>query len=398
MPNNENDENIENIENKFLNLDPLVGDALCQTRVPYFIYLLRKLRENKPLLTEEEKKEKEKEDEYIKNCDILTQTRNVSRDNFGLIVDEVTDIQRFPNANKELPSKTKLNKLVIHSKSLVANQTIDFLKRECSGLTRKDEIEREFEKQNLIKRFEDIPILSFYLSTKLMLHYAAREKIPLVINLKRLLREKNREEKEEYSLLGAVSLCYQSCKKKFVLSKLNTLENDLVIAFDMYSCLPEEQAETISSPFGMRNFDTFIRNFKSLEIDEVILMCACIHSQFPKTARVEEEINNLFLHVAHVCDEEETNISSLDIASIKDYQYLKNLAKKFRLPEGDSRYAKLTTEKTKIERTKEFIPFQVDHVYLSTTQACHAKTQQLLKDNEEKRIHIPVTEEFSQEK
>ncbi|HLD74564.1 MAG TPA: hypothetical protein VJB34_06670 [Bdellovibrionota bacterium] len=394
MPNNENDGNIEN---KILSLDPLVGDSLCQTRVPYLIYLLQKLRENKPL-TEEEKKQ---EDKYIENCDILTQTRNVSRDDFGLIVEEVTDTQRIPNIDTKSLSNNSLNKLLAESRGFVASKTIDFLKRECSGLTYedgleneflkqkikcKDGIEREFQKQKIKRYGKDIPILSFYLSTKLMLHYAARKKIPLVINLKRLLRDKN----EDYSLLGAVSLCYQSCEKKFVLSKLNTLKNDLVIAFDIYSCLPEEQAETISSPFDMRNFDTFIRNFKSLEIDEVILMCACIHSQFPKTATIEEDINKLFLHVAHVCDEEETNISSLDIASIKDYQYLKKLAKKFQLPEGDSRYAKPT--ETGIERTKEFIPFQIDHVYLSTAQACHVSTQELLKKNEEKHICAHVKE------
>ncbi len=327
---------------QILQYDPLVSDTACHTRSCYLIYLSRKSKTAVLSKTEET---------YLEACDLLTQTQARKLDSFEIISSEKTDIHKIPLTF--LPasaSNNKKNSFLAQKKMEVAKATLAFLQTACPTLA--------FDEKPEIFTFtiptysQHIPVFPLYVSTKLMLHYAANEAIPLVVNLKRLTFRKG-----QLLLDGARSLAYSfDCTLNHFIPR-ECEEQEEVLAVDMVSCAVQNSESEFNSFLTQASFASFLQAFQKEDLAFLILLCAAAHPAYPPSAKPSPAFQAE--PPSSYCEEEKFEDCSpadlqlnLNACSRRELKQLTSLARQY----GFFNQA----------------PFSIDHVHASTRGACRA--------------------------
>lgn len=257
------------LSTQILKYDPLVSDTACHVRACYLVSLARKSKTTR--LSEDEQS-------YLEACDLLTQTQSRKKDVFGVITDERTDINNIPV--KYLPSTAsngKKNTLLATTKAAVAKKTLTFLQAACSELVLNGD--PEIFTFTIPTYSQRIPVLPLYVSSKMMLHYASKQAIPLAVNLKRLsLQDGN------YVLDGAVSLTYVFSPEagKFTLQEAK--EDVEVLAIDMVSCHVKGTEAEVGGFLAAPSFQAYLEAFQREDIAALIMLAAAGHPAYPPSA------------------------------------------------------------------------------------------------------------------
>lgn len=381
------------LSSQIMKYDPLVSDAACHTRAPYLIYLSRKSKTAK-LSSEEES--------YLEACEILTETQARKLDVFGVIIDEKTDITKI--SSKYIPansSNTKKNTFLAQKKSEVAKSTLTFLQDACKDLTLNANPEAFTFHIPSSKHY--IPVLPLYVSAKMMLHYAAKQTIPLVVNIKRLALQGTK-----YVLDGASSLAYNfdSGSSHFILQELNNDPD--VIAIDMVSCYVKDKEAEANNFLTSSTFKAFLEAFSKEDVTALIMICAAGHPQYPSTAeppklKKEEPNTGIRTHKEEAaasssssgtCSEDKVDLATptkinLNECTEKEYKQLAALARHYGFFRENAQYARIDTKSQKLIRATTCLPFYIDHIYASSMKECQAKTGLLV----EKQASLSVDQE-----
>jgi hypothetical protein len=389
---------------QILKYDPLVSDTACHTRACYQVFLARKSR-TASLSTEEES--------YLEALDLLTQTQSRKQDVFGVITDERTDISQIPP--KYLPasaSNGKKNTLLAKAKSEVAKATLKFLQQGCNELVLNGD--PEIFTFSIPTYSQRIPVLPLYVSAKMMLHYASKQAIPLVVNLRRLsLREGN------YLLDGAMSLTYAFNTEKRQFTPQEVKENEAAIAIDMFSCyVPGTEAE-VSGFLTSSTFQAFVESFQKEDIAALVMLAAVGHPAFPPSAeppKLAKPVAMPYKDAGPVKELVEVKAAppakeaspeavagkmvssppsvasevkalggaplqvSLNECSETEFIQLSTLARNYGFFRPKAQYVSIDRKAGKLLRTTACLPFFIDHVRASTVGACQAATAQLVAD------------------
>jgi hypothetical protein len=360
--------------------DPLVSDSACHTRAPYLVYLARKSKV--ATLSQEEQN-------YLEACEILTETQSRKLDPFGIILDERTDPSKIPI--KYLPanaSNTQKNTFLAQKKSLVAKTTLAFLQEGCKDLTLSKS--QEAFTFNIPTSKQYIPVLPLYISAKMMLHYVAKQAIPLVVNLKRV-----RLADKQFVLDGAASLTYTFDSKNSQFAQQELQNDDEVIAIDMVSCYVKDTEGDVNGFLASSTFKAFMEVFCKEDIASLVMICAAGHAQYPKSAEPPQlkkgegettqaaAASSSSSSAAEKKEEDKVDVStplkvSLSQCEDQEYRKLASLARHYGFFRPEAKYVRLDLEKQKLLRPSTCLPFYIDHIYASTLKGCQVQTAQLL--------------------
>jgi hypothetical protein len=361
---------------QIIQYDPLVSDAACHTRAPYFIYLARKTK-TAPLSKEELT--------YLEACKILTETQARQYDVFNVITDERTDINKIPSQYIETSaSSNKKNIFLAQKKKEVATTTLDFLLKNTTEMVL-DTAPDAFTFYIPTSR-QFIPVVPLYISAKMMLHYAAKQAIPIVVNLKRLvLRE------SEFLLDGAVSMSYtyNSTTEKFAIQEIKEDKDEQeVIAMDMVSCYVKGTEKEVGGFLMSDTFQIFLELFKKEDLVTLVMLCAAGHSQYPASAEPSKSIKSKSTipipppttAIEEISESKVPTLTtvSLNECSQKEFQQLSDLARRYGFFRQNAQYVQLDRKSNTLQRTTTSL-FYMDHVYTSTMMQCQMATAKLLE-------------------
>lgn len=337
--------------------DPLVADTACHNRAAYLVYLYRKSKSTKL---------SESEESYLRNCELLTTIQYRQRDAFNVITAERTDIKKIPA--KLLPiesTNTKRNEFIAEKRKEVVKETLDFLVTNTSEM--QFDIKQEVSTFHIATSKQRIPVAPLYYSAKMVLHYAAKEAIPLVLNVRRMSLVDS-----EYVLSGAVSITYSFDvnQKKFLPRECK--QDQEAIAFDVVSCFVKGTENQVGGIFGIENCQLFFEALKNIDVAFLIMLYAVGHDQYPKTALPPKNAGNLKLFDPKINSSQEVKMDSVDLNSCtdKEYQGLFQVANRYGFFRKEARYG-----------NKTCLSF-IDHAYATTVQQCQEETAKLLKTHE----------------
>lgn len=364
--------------NQVLQYDPLVSDTACHTRAPYLVYLSKKYKDNQ--LSNEEKN-------YLELCALLTETRDLKKDIFDIIIDEKTEIKKIPSKYTELKSNTKKNEFIASKKLNVAKATLKFLSDSTKNLKLSDYTGSKY--REIILNSENIPVLPLYVSSKMMLNYASTQSVPLVVNLKRIVNQE-----KSYTLDGAVTLFYRYDKNSKKIIEQNDSPDEEAIAIDMVDCYTKGKEDEVNQFLTASTFKLFLQEFKKLDIAMLIMLCAVGHPQFPALAQEPEGTKSSSQSLkkessstqsSSITTEEKNTfkpISEIDLTVCTDDEFkkLESTARYYGFFRKDARYSKKSKEGI-ITRTDTCL-FYVDHVYASTYRDCKKRTDSLMSQQD----------------
>jgi len=365
---------------QILQYDPLVSDSACHTRAAYLIYLSRKSRAGN--LSKEELG-------YLEACNILTKTQFRKYDAFGIIVDERTDTNKIPSEyGLASASNTKKNTFLAQKKSEVAKTTLDFLQENCKELTLYAEFDALRYQIPTMKHYT--PVVPLYVSAKMMLHYSAKQAIPIMVNLKRLTMVD-----EQFFLDGAASIVHRfdSEKGKFIQEEVK--DDQEAIAIDMVSCYVKNTEKEVNGFLTTSTFQAFMQEFGKEDLAMLILLCAAGHPPYPASAEPTKSTKPSSATEEKSADKQTIAPADTESNSPAKFQFdlnrcteneikqLSALARHYGFFREGAQYAKIDNKNKKLTRTNTCLPFYVDHVYASTLKSCQEKTALLLaqRDN-----------------
>lgn len=306
--------------NEILSLDPLVSDTACQNRVVALLVLSRKISKGGKLT--------EEEDSFIEACSLLSMTKDVELiPGLGLIGKEVTDNKKIPDkyfAGVAVISNKMRNKLLARKKREVAEMALQIMKANCNV-----QFDQGFmfynQTASVIKlEGESIPVLPVYVTAKMLLQYINRENIPVLINMKRLLCDKDTK---QVTKIGEAYFCYeQGSIKPASVELLQGKSDDGAIVFAMMSQI-SNKVRQYEKYLTQQNFDDFRQVFQEQDFNLLVMLCAAAHSPYPKKI-IYNQLDPLSETVRPVLSPQMQRMS-LNDASMEEYRALAGMARQF---------------------------------------------------------------------
>jgi len=364
------------LSTQILKLDPLVSDTACQTRACYLIYLSRKIKTTD--LSAEETN-------YLEACDLLTQTQSRKTDIFGLITEEKTDIDKIPaTILPPTTSKTKKNTLLAKRKSEVATATLKFLQQGCNQLALLGD--PEIFTYRITSFSQHIPVFPFYISAKMMLHYAAMQSIPLVVNLRRLSLQDH-----SYVLDGAVSLVYGFKAEAGRFIPQEAKENAEVIAIDAVSCYVKGKEDEVQGFLASPTFEAFLEAFQKEDIAALVMLCALGHPPYPPSAKPPKLTKETLPaeEAKQTMELKKEGIPlkvSLEKCSQQEIALLAAYGRHYGFFRPNVQYASLEPKTQKLTRASTCLPFFIDHVRAATAGECKATMAGLMEKQKQLKV------------
>jgi hypothetical protein len=335
---------------EILSVDPLVSDMACHTRSPFVISLSSRTAP----LNEEER-------DYLNDCILLTSIKSTQYDAFEMIVDERSDPDKARVGSLKELGRKKLSQAVTMKKASVAGKSIAYLRSRCARLVQDDLT--DLGERSISLFGVSIPLLSFYLATKMTLHAAAVDSIPLIVFLKRIKFENG-----VYEMDGCRVLTYDfsSTANRFVPATL--APNRAGAVFEMFSCYNKGADNDGTSFLAKPTFDGFLKEFSEQDIATLIMILAAGHCQYPT---VKKEVEKQVLDTGQI--ENVSPVFQVDLfsASRTEYNQLTRLARCYGLFGDRTRYV---VDKRRTDKT---IPISVDHAYSATLEETQEKCQAL---------------------
>jgi|GEM_PF-4368928 len=323
---------------EIIGLDPLVSDMACHTRSPYLISLAPKAA----TLSEDERA-------YLSDCALLTSIKSTQYDAFNIIVEERSNADNAKIGALKDASKKKLNKSVTEKKASVAAKTIAYMRSRCKDLKQGDLT--DLGEKSLSLFGVSIPLLSFYLATKMALHTAAVDATPVVVFLKRIKFTDN-----SYELDGCRVLAYDFSTSQKCFAPATIAADKACMVFEMFSCFNYKSTSDSNSFLAKSTFDEFLLEFSQQDIATLIMILAAGHCQYPSLKKEEARNDCIF------AEEVPSPTFKVDLfsASKAEYQQLATLARQYGMFGESTRY---TVGKRRTDKT---VPISVDHVYSAT--------------------------------
>ena len=367
-------------------IDPLVCDTSCHIRATLLAGIFQKIEKNRTLSL--------KDNAYLRKCGFLTFTKIENRDKFGIIVDQQFKAKAIP---KELLTACniklkEINSFCIHGKLDIADLGLDALFKASKDLIFEDGLEYYKSKTINLKISDKLaPVIPCYIACKMMLHYLARKKIPIIINLKRFQLIKKADE-TRYELNGAITLCYRYSDehKKFMLLADEIKPDEAGVTLECFSAINDTIPVGIEEFFAAPNFNDFLNNFKKYDIAKLLLIGFVGHSQLPGMATLEDRKKLLMPASTRLDIKPEEVTIDLNKCSIREFQKFYELAIRHGLTLAQHHYAHVTDQI--IHRTPNFMPFMPIHAYNSNYYNSSAITQQVLTENAKEKISLPLDE------
>lgn len=324
-----------------VSIDPLVGDSACHIRAVYQAYLA-----SKSSLTDLEV-------EYLNFAEFLTTVKQVERDAFEIIIEEKID-------SDKVKTKAISQAEMAKRKKLVADMAIKFFEESCEKL-------QQVEIKNLGKRIMkaskvDFPVLSLYLSAKMMLYACSVNKIPLFVYLKRLTGEEN-----QYKLDSSNVYSYEYSEDVSAFVPAVLAEDKSGVAIEMISCRVS----------GTETMDDLVMQLTQQDVATLIMIMAAGHDQYPKLVKTEDKLRE---SDADLKDLPVTNDFKVDlrVASASEYNQLCRVAFKYGMFGENARYAQVEKATKSQMRTSTSIVY-IDHSYCATLKKVNEKNQALQK-------------------
>lgn len=304
---------------EILAIDPLAGDTACQNRAIYLACLARKVRRNKPLNPEEL--------DFIENCRILSEAKDIRRDAFGIITTqrgkplEKIDAVVFPD-NGEC-SNTKKNAFLAEKKKAVAVASLNFMMRKSQQMTFFSPLPRaEDAPSTLPINGVRIPVFPFYLAVKMMLNIVNRKAIDIVAVITRV-----QENGENRVLLGNAMVLYTKRDGQYSPTRLNETEGEAslikeAIKIEFVSKVKCDEGLSKDNADTTLSFEAYLAKFMEKDILQQILLYGGNHSVYPSRTKSPED--DVFLR--DLGPLEETKLFDLNQCSLYEYRELKRLA------------------------------------------------------------------------
>ncbi|MCD6046944.1 MAG: hypothetical protein K0S08_591 [Gammaproteobacteria bacterium] len=348
-----------------LHCDPLVGDTACHLRAIHLLFLYHHIQKQiQAVASEQEEIDLLVKKDFLEASLLLTKAQTSKLDPTGLLIGQKTNTE-IPELSKL--SRTKKDALIAEARQKVATETLGFVKSYYQSIKDffTDNLSRYLLQEDFLylsSKKVHTPILPFYLSCKIMLDILAREKLLLIVHIKRLAAAADVFERK---LLGeaVIYYCYDDTLQKFVVQDKSTIaDNAPGLKINMYSCLPA-LSHGVEKCFDQVDSSIFFQDFKQLDIAKIILMCAVGHIQVPDAAQGSLQELNQDFNMLQEGDGESLMRVDNNIHQCSKLEFTKFLltAKK---------YTVFGLEASSINPVP---PIQVNHVHLSTAGEAAAR-------------------------
>lgn len=262
--------------------DPLVGDTACQNHAVYLAYLARKVRRNKPLTPTEL--------EFIENCRELTEAKDTSRNEFGIITRqqskklEKLDAVAFP---ENINSNNAKNKYLAEKKRSVAEQSLAFLIRKTQGMTFFAPLAPAMlAGSSLAINSVNVPIMPFYTNLKMMLNIVDRKAIDIVA-----LFTCVQSDGDDRVMLGKARVLYTKRNGLYQAVPLRDAEEEPerikeAIKVEFVSNVKPGEAIPSDRADPLVQFNRLLANFMENDILKLILLYGGNHDGYPSRTKI----------------------------------------------------------------------------------------------------------------
>ena len=247
-------------------LDPLVGEWMCQGRAIEVIRLRQAVQDGTPLTTENK--------EFLGLCRMLTQTKKREKMTTRIsLPTEVTDHKRL---NTQL-SRSFAEVFIRKCQTKLAGFTVNAIQRAAKELG-----DPELSKAVSITKIDSLQFnrlhCAFFPATKAVLDGALHYKIPLLVKVKRYT---NNTDQVCYFFYKPTSNGYQATNIEDydVSSAIMIVEGVSAAQSKARSEAPLTPQDQLNN-FSQLPIEEFEKQFPLLDIRQIILICAADHQQF----------------------------------------------------------------------------------------------------------------------